>query len=77
MSRYPKQRIKENQSEYNQTILSNRVVELVNSGYAFSEVECEPLVKKWIRSIPASHRPELHGVLMDSKRALNGMTPIS
>ena len=75
MSRYPK--VRSNQTEVNQSIFSSRVVSLVREGHALSEMECAPLVKKWLQSVPSEHRPTVDGVLMSSKRELWGLEAVA
>ena len=63
------------QEMYSQ-LLSQEVVELVRSGQYFSEVETEPLVRKWIKSIREEDRPNPVSVIMNSKRTLWGLSRI-
>ena len=74
MSRYPKER--NTPVEHNQTLFANRVVRLVREGRALSEMECEPLVREWIKSVPMATRPTVQGILMESKRELWGLVSV-
>ena len=53
-----------------------QVVSLVQSGAYLSEVECESVIKKWMKGLKKEYQPRMVEVQMTAKRRLNNLVEI-